>query len=233
MTSEFSAYVVISGAGKGIGRSIALHLAKTGRYALVLVSRSAESLDQTAADCRAEGCLAIAVAADISQPISIDWPFNEAKPVHLINNAGGYIGKKLGLTSSEEVYQQIQQNLMTAFNLTSSLLPHIRANGPGKILSVGSIAAIDGLERGGAYAASKHALRGWSASLRKELRHEGIAVSLVNIGPTWSSSWDGSSMDPNRIIDPHDVALMMETLLQLSPRSVAEEVLIMPMQGDL
>jgi len=229
-------YVVISGAGKGIGRTIALYLAQTGLYELILVSRTASSLAETADACRAIGCETHAIAVDLSNPAelsSIVWPFSKPIPIALINNAGGYLGKKLTETKPDELYHQINQNLLTAFNLTNSLIGYIREHGHGKILSVGSIAAVDGLERGGAYAASKHALRGWSASLRKELRHEGIGVSLVNIGPTWSSSWEGSSMDPARIIDPSDVAILMDSLLRLSPQSVVEEVLLMPMMGDL
>lgn len=234
--STFESYVVISGAGKGIGRVIALHLAQTGRYSLVLVSRTASSLSETTDACRQLGCVTHAIATDLTDPASlqsVSWPFSEPKPIALINNAGGYIGKKLAETTLGELQTQLDQNLMTAFNLTSALLPHLRKHGKGKILTVGSIAAVDGLERGGAYAASKHALRGWSASLRQELRHDDIGVSLVNIGPTWSSSWEGSSMDPNRIIDPNDVAVLMDALLQLSPRSVVEELLMMPMRGDL
>lgn len=234
--SSFESYVVISGAGKGIGRVIALHLAKSGRYSLVLVSRTASSLAETTAACRAVGCETHSIAADLTDPASlssVSWPFSQPKPIGLINNAGGYIGKKLAETTVSELQTQLDQNLMTAFNLTSALLPHLRTHGQGKILTIGSIASVDGLERGGAYAASKHALRGWSASLRQELRHEEIGVSLVNIGPTWSSSWEGSKMDPNRIIDPQDVALVMESLLQLSSRSVVEELLLMPMRGDL
>ena len=127
----------------------------------------------------------------------------------------------------------MNQNLFAAFHLTNALLDNLRRAGDGRVLTIGSIAAVDGLKRGGAYAASKHALRGWSASLRKELASQGIAVSLVNIGPTWSSSWEGSGMDPDRIVDPKDVALMVETLLRLSHRSVVEEVLVMPAMGDL
>lgn len=229
-------YVVISGAGKGIGRIIALHLAQTGGYELVLVSRTATSLDDTVDACRALGCETHAIAADLSDPASLSsivWPFSKSIPIALINNAGGYLGKDLTKTTADELYHQINQNLLTAFNLTNALIAHLREHGLGKILTVGSIAAVDGLERGGAYAASKHALRGWSASLRKELRHEGIGVSLINIGPTWSSSWEGSGMDPARIIDPNDVAILMESLLRLSPRTVAEEILLMPMKGDL
>jgi short-subunit dehydrogenase len=229
-------YVVISGAGKGIGRVIALHLAQTGGYELVLVSRTATSLEETTLACRALGCETHAIAADLSDPAalsSIVWPFSKPIPIALINNAGGYLGKNITETTADELYHQINQNLLTAFNLTNSLIARIREHGNGKILSVGSIASVNGLERGGAYAASKHALRGWSASLRKELRHEGIGVSLVNIGPTWSSSWEGSGMDPARIIDPNDVAILMESMLRLSPRSVVDEVLLMPMKGDV
>ena len=89
MTTSFDSYVVISGAGKGIGRVIALHLARTGRHALVLVSRTAASLAETTDACRALGCQTHAIAADLTDPASLSavtWPFSEPKPIALINN---------------------------------------------------------------------------------------------------------------------------------------------------
>jgi short-subunit dehydrogenase len=232
----FERHVVISGAGKGIGREMALHLAGTGRYVLHLVSRTATTLDATVTDCLAAGAKVHRYVADLTSAEAVNgihWDFQESIPIALVNNAGGYLGKSLESTTPEELQQQLNQNLFAAFHLTNALLDNLRRAGDGRVLTIGSIAAVDGLKRGGAYAASKHALRGWSASLRKELASQGIAVSLVNIGPTWSSSWEGSGMDPDRIVDPKDVALMVETLLRLSHRSVVEEVLVMPAMGDL
>jgi len=229
-------HVVISGAGKGIGREIALHLAGTGRYVLHLVSRTASSLDATVSDGLAAGAQVHRYLADLTSAEAakgIRWHFDEPMPIALVNNAGGYLGKPLESTTPEELQQQLNQNLFAAFHLTNALLANLRRAGDGRVVTIGSVAAVEGLKRGGAYAASKHALRGWSASLRQELATDGIAVSLVNIGPTWSSSWEGSGMDPDRIVDPKDVALMVETLLRLSHRSLVEEVLVMPAKGDL
>jgi short-subunit dehydrogenase len=229
-------HVVISGAGKGIGREMALHLAGTGRYMLHLVSRTASTLDATVSDCEAAGARVRRYVADLTSMEAvrgIRWDFEEPMPIALVNNAGGYLGKSLVSTTPEELQQQLNQNLFAAFNLTNTLLDDLKKAGDGRVITIGSIAAVEGLKRGGAYAASKHALRGWSASLRQELASEGIAVTLVNIGPTWSSSWDGSGMDPDRIVDPRDVALLVETLLRFSHRSVVEDVLVMPAMGDL
>jgi short-subunit dehydrogenase len=229
-------HVVISGAGKGIGREMALHLAGTGRYMLHLVSRTASTLDATVSDCEAVGARVRPYVADLTSMEAvrgIRWDFEEPMPIALVNNAGGYLGKSLVSTTPEELQQQLNQNLFAAFNLTNTLLDDLKKAGDGRVITIGSIAAVEGLKRGGAYAASKHALRGWSASLRQELASEGIAVTLVNIGPTWSSSWDGSGMDPDRIVDPRDVALLVETLLRFSHRSVVEDVLVMPAMGDL
>lgn len=229
-------HVVISGAGKGIGREIALHLASSGRYILHLVSRTPESLDRTVGDCLSRGARVFRYVADLTDAAAVNaiaWSFEEPLPIAVLNNAGGYLGKPLAGTTPDELQVQLDLNLFAAFHLTHSLLDRILQAGDGRILSIGSIAAVDGLKRGGAYAASKHALRGWSASLRQELASQGVGVSLLNIGPTWSSSWEGSGMDPDRIVDPTDVALMVETLLRLTHRSVVEELLLMPAKGDL
>ncbi len=227
--------VVVTGAGKGIGAVIARHLAASGRYRLLLVSRTAASLEATAEACRNAGAQVDTQALDLTDAAAVAaWqPTFAPGPIALVNNAGGYLGKPLAETTDADMLGQVEQNLMAGFRITRKLLPALEAGGDGRIITIGSIAAVQGLERGGAYAAGKHAVLGWSRSLRLELRHKGIAVTTVNIGPTWSSSWDGSDMDPARIMDPTDVARTIAYLLDMSPRTVAEEILLMPAKGDL
>lgn len=124
----FERHVVISGAGKGIGREMALHLAGTGRYVLHLVSRTATTLDATVADCLAAGAKVHRYVADLTSAEAVNgihWDFQESIPIALVNNAGGYLGKSLESTTPEELQQQVNQNLFAAFHLTNALLDNL------------------------------------------------------------------------------------------------------------
>ena len=79
---------------------------------------------------------------------------------------------------------------------------------------------------------SKHALLGYTRSLRQELLDTNIAVSAINLGQTFSTSWEGVEIDPQVLIDPEDVGKLILGLSHLSPRSVAEEIILMPQGGE-
>ncbi len=78
---------------------------------------------------------------------------------------------------------------------------------------------------------SKHALLGYTRSLRKELLDSEIGVTAINLGQTQSTSWEGSLIDRDLLIDPDDVAKIILNLADLSPRTVIEEILVKPQHG--
>ena len=80
---------------------------------------------------------------------------------------------------------------------------------------------------------SKHALLGYTRSLRKELMATNIAVSAINLGQTYSTSWHEVDIDPKKLIDPKDVGQLIVALSQLSAQSVVEEINLMPQGGEV
>jgi short-subunit dehydrogenase len=80
---------------------------------------------------------------------------------------------------------------------------------------------------------SKHALLGYTRSLRKELMKTNIAVTAINLGQTYSTSWHDVDIDPAKLIDPEDVGKLIIALSELSPRSIAEEITLMPQGGEV
>ena len=80
---------------------------------------------------------------------------------------------------------------------------------------------------------SKHALLGYTRSLRKELMETNIAVSAINLGQTYSTSWKDVDVDPKKLIDPEDVGKLIVSLSELSVQSVAEEIDLMPQGGEV
>lgn len=227
--------VIITGGSKGIGLSIAKVFARETQHPLVLIARNKEQLKDAKDACLKEWAASVEIiSADITDEheiASID--FEAFEPAILINNAGSFLFKKLEETSVEEFKSQFQVNALGAFNLTKAILPNLRKQERGFIINISSVGALKGLGDSGAYSMSKHALLGYTRSLRKELMGTNIAVTAINLGQTYSTSWEGVDIDPKKLIDPEDVGNLIISLTKLSSRSVVEEIILMPQGGEV
>jgi short-subunit dehydrogenase len=229
--------VLITGASQGIGRSIAITFAKETNRPLILMARNHENLAETKTLCEAEGSNRVELiacdATDAEAVKNIMLPDDLPDPSLLINNAGSYLYKPLETTTEEEFRHQINVNLFTAVNITSRFLPSLKKMERGLIVNISSVGATRGLAESGAYSAAKHALMGYTRSLRKELLGTNIGVTALNLGQTHSPSWSGSSVSPVDLIDPKDVANLIVAIFGLSSRSVVEELLLQPQHGKV
>lgn len=236
MTEFFAkSSILITGASRGIGREIAITFARKTNRPLILIARSAEGLAQTEALCNEEGARQITViSCDLTQPESvkkITLPSQMASPGIIINNAGSYLLKYLQQTGYNEFMKQIEDNLFSAVNITNRFLGSMKKLDHGLIINICSAGALEGLADSGAYASAKHALLGYTRSLRKELMETEVGVTALNLGQTQSTSWKGSDVDPRLLIDPGDVAQLLVSLIELSPRSLVEEIIMNPQHG--
>jgi len=229
--------VLITGASQGIGRSIAIAFASDTQRPLLLMARNLQNLTETKRLCEAEGAnrveLIVCDATDAEAVKSIKLPAEMPEPSLLINNAGSYLYKPLSTTTEGEFRHQIDVNLFTAVNVTSRFLPSLKQKERGLIVNISSVGATRGLAESGAYSAAKHALLGYTRSLRKELLGTNVGVTALNLGQTHSPSWAGSSVSPVDLIDPKDVATLIVAISGLSPRSVVEELLLQPQHGKV
>lgn len=229
--------IVITGASRGIGRSIACVLAELLPNPLILISRDLGGLNETRFQCNRMDSNSIDVySCNLSnnqevQQLMEKKVFNNASV--LINNAGFYLQKPVLESEPAEYLSQYETNALTAIRLTNSLVTTLEIQPESRIIFTCSVTAQKGQARCGAYSASKAALNGYIQSLREELQSTRIAVTSIILGQTWSTSWEGSGVDPNRLCDPDDVGHMIETLCRLSSRSCVEELVIRPQQGDL
>lgn len=227
--------VIITGASRGIGRSIAGSFAAKTDHPLVLIARSEEGLAETQKICQEAGAQEVmAITCDLTiekEVAEITIPESFPRPGIIINNAGSYLYKTLADTKPQEFLEEIKTNLMSAVYVTDRFMDDLRNRDRGLIINICSVGAIEGLRESGAYASSKHALLGYTRSLRKELMKTNIAVTAINLGQTKSTSWEGSDVNPLLLIDPDDIADLLVTLSQLSPRTVAEEMIIKPQHG--
>ncbi len=227
--------ILITGASQGIGRSIALAFAVATARPLILLARNKENMLETEKLCRAAGSdeihLAVCDATKREEVEKIHLPEDFPKPGLLINNAGSFLLKNLTATSNQEFQNQIDVNLFTAVNVVNRFLEDLKTIDRALIINICSVASLRGFGESGAYSAAKHATLGYTRSLRDELKDTEIGVTAINLGQTHSTSWDESSMPPDRLINPTDVARLLVTFSELSPSTLVEEVSIQPQHG--
>ena len=227
--------VLITGASQGIGRSIAITFAATTHHPIILLARNEENLNKSKELCEQAGaddvCILVCDATDEKEMSGLKIPGDFPPPGILINNAGSFLIKALEKTSNKEFQNQIDLNLFTAVNTVKRFLPGLKKLDRGLIINISSVGALRGLAESGAYSAAKHALLGYTRSLREELQHTDVGVTAINLGQTHSPSWEESKLSPQRLINPTDVASLLVTLSEFSPRSLAEEITIQPQHG--
>lgn len=177
--------VVITGASSGIGRETAIRFGQAGAT-VILAARNEEALYEVASIINESGGLAQVVPTDVS-----DW--EQVKRLahstietygHIdtwVNNAGISIYATAEETSVEEAGQIIQTNFMGVVHGVSAVLPYMKQQGSGTIINVGSVESQRALPLQSLYAASKHAVKGYTEALRLEQMYEktGVQVTLV------------------------------------------------------
>jgi len=224
--------VIITGAGRGIGRVIAMHFARTTGFKLLLLSRTREHLEETAKLCTSLGCPAVHFqAADLTDPAQVETlsaPQGFDNIRALINNAGQYKTDNPERVDAEIIRHQFDHNALTAALVTRRFLPLLREQPQSLIVNICSVGSYEGIGNAVGYTMGKHAMLGYSRSLRDFLKGTNVAVTALSPGSTWSTSWEGSSADPEKTIDSVDIAILIEALTRMSPRSVVDEILLNP-----
>lgn len=178
--------VIVTGAGRGIGRAIALRFAAEDAK-LALAARTVEQINRVADEVRAQGGTAVAVPADVGNESDVKAMVArteaELGPIDiLVNNAGVMILRPIAETSLEEWERVINTNLTGMFLCSRAVLPSMMRRKTGRIINIGSLAGRRGYPDQGVYCASKHGLYGLSKVLAIEGRPYGIRVNVVSPG---------------------------------------------------
>lgn len=178
--------VLITGAGRGIGRAIALRFAGEGAK-LALVARTTKEIKQLKDEITKSGGTAIAITADISSERQVANMVSKTETVFgsvdiLINNAGTIVLRPLVDTSVEEWNQVMSTNLLGAFLCARTVMPTMMQRRTGRIINIGSMAGRRGYPDQGVYCTSKHGLVGLTKVLAIEGQQYGIRVNMVSPG---------------------------------------------------
>lgn len=230
--------VVITGAGKGMGKATAEKFAAEGDN-LFICARNEKELSETAKELEEKySCKVFYFPADLSDKRSAlefgKWVVQQAGQVDiLINNAGQFIPGSIYNEEDGLLEKMIGINLYAAYHVTRSLLPAMMERKQGHIFNMCSIAALKAYENGGSYSISKFALMGFSKNLREELKPYNIKVTAVYPGAVYTSSWYGSGVSESRIMEAEDIAKIIFNSSKLSPQACVEDIVIRPLLGDL
>ena len=186
MSTLANQVAVVTGAGRGIGRAIALKFAAAGAD-VVCVSRTAENSEKAAAEIRALGRKAWAVALDVSDSKAVlaaaEKILADAGRVDILVNNAGITRDGLLMRMSDEDWDSVMNtNLKGAFTFTKALTRAFLKQRSGRIINVSSVIGLIGNAGQCNYAASKAALIGFTKSVAKELGSRGITVNAIAPG---------------------------------------------------
>jgi len=224
---------LVTGAGRGIGAAIARKLAALGASA-VLCGRTVSLLNENVATIVRAGNRAEAMPCDVTRSQSIDEVAQAVRSKYgrldiLVNNAGvGGFSTPLHQLPMDDWDHIFNTNLRGVFYCIRAFAPLMIERRAGHILNISSLAGKNPLPNGAAYAASKWGLNGLSYSVAEELRAHQIRVSVICPGSTNTDLSPHEGKDPARMLQPEDVAHVVEMLVTQSPQSFVSEVLLRP-----
>ena len=224
---EDQAVALVTGASSGIGEATAVRLAEAG-YQVFGTSRrgtsaSRSSFEMLPLDVTSDASVKAAVAAVIQREGRLDL---------LVNNAGFNVSVGGAEESSIQQAQEIfDTNFFGIVRMTLAVVPHMRHQGRGRIINIGSVLGFMAMPYMALYAATKHAIEGYSESLDHELRNMGIRVSVIE--PAFmKTAIDANSRDADAKLDEYrDVRIAMDKRLKEmldvaeDPDAVADTVL--------
>lgn len=221
---------IVTGASRGIGRSIAETLANKGVH-LALVARSLDKMKTLEKEILTKGIKIRIFPVDIADP---NVPGEVVKEViqelgrldFLINNAGIALSKPLINTTVEEWDRQMVVNARAPFLFSREAIPYLKKSDIPTIVNISSVVGYKGYILQGAYAASKHALMGMTKVLAKEVHQDDIRVYVVSPGGVDTElAWNmRPDLDRSILISPQEIADLILYLLQHRGNAMIDEI---------
>ncbi len=214
---------VVTGASKGIGASIAKHLAAEGASVVVNYASSKAGADKVVGEITAQGGKAIGVQGSVAKKADIEKLFAETKKAFgrtdiLVNNAGIYEFGPLEQISEEHFHKQFNTNVLGLILTTQEALKHFNGDG-GSVINISSVVGVNPLPNATVYSATKAAVDAITKSLARELGPKKVRVNSINPGMietegAHAAGFIGSDFQKNaeaqtplgRIGQPQDIA---------------------------
>ena len=230
---------LVTGAGRGIGRAVAIAFAREGAR-VVLAARTPRELHSVQREIESAGGTALAVPTDVRQEPAVaalvSRGLADAGRIDCLVAAAGLAAfAPVADIKTEDWDQLMAVNLRGAFLVSRAVLPAMIAQKRGTIINIGSIVTSRTLPGSAAYTATKYALLGFSRVLAEEMRAHGVRVGVLSAGATDTPLWDAVPAPPDRALmlkaeQIAEAALLMATL---PPGAALEEMTLLPQGGVL
>ncbi len=230
---------IVTGGTKGIGRAI-IDKFLSNNIDVITCARNENELQDFKVELenKYQDCKVFVSRADMSNKEEvfdfIDFIKMTGRNIDiLVNNAGVFVP---GMVHQEEdgvLELMMSTNLYSAYYLSRGVVPKMKKNKTGHIFNICSIASLQAYENGGSYSISKFAMHGFSKALREELKKEGIRVTAVLPGATFTASWEGVDLPEERFMKAEDVADIVYASYILKSNTVVEDIVLRPQLGDI
>lgn len=226
--------VLITGASRGLGKAIALKLAEDG-YAVGLIGRSEEALNQVKKECEGKGASALALVCDVKDEVSVDNALQKfmsefSQLDNVVINHG--VGRACAIQDDKEQTWRnvLQTNLISAIQFTHKIMPLILKSEASKraIVFTASIASKTAFAKGSAYAASKHGLLGFANSVFEDIRETGIKVTTLMPGYINTDMVKKTKTNKAKMIQVAELADLCAYVMAFPNTSCPTEITIRP-----
>ena len=234
MSNVSKKLAIVTGGNRGIGKAIALRLAKED-FNVIIFGRDGEALIKVQGEIKALGAECDYFSGDAADEKFVNESVEAIEKKYnkidlLVNNAGMGIFKKLIDSNLDEFKKQIDVNLYGVYNFTKAVLNGMIQNKSGAIINIASLAGKNSFPTGTMYSATKHAVLGFTRSLMLEVREYNIRVAAICPGSVNTEFFDNTHMTPNtaKILSADDVAETLLTIIKLPIRALMSEVDLRP-----
>ena len=223
----------ITGAGGGIGRAIAISLAKEGADLVLFGGNNLEKLNLTKEQVELLGAKCLIFNGDLTNDEVLDKVFSDAlskvgKIDILINNAGVAQSEEFDKISSQALDKIMNINFRAPYLLTQKAMPYLYKSDYATIVNVASVVAHAGYPLQSAYVASKHALLGFTKALATEVYDKGVRVHAVSPGGVYTDMIKVSRPDltADGMIQPKEIADIVNFLVCNRGNAVIDEIIV-------
>jgi NADP-dependent 3-hydroxy acid dehydrogenase YdfG len=220
----------ITGAGSGIGRAVALELTRRGTK-VALADIDTAAVEETAQLCRQLGGQAVSYGLDVIDRTAV-YAFADAVVAEygrvnvVVNNAGVALVAPIADTQWNDMHWVMDVDFWGVAHGTKAFLPHLIESGDGHVVNMSSLFGMVGCFDQGAYCAAKFAVRGFTETLRQELKIDGLPVGVTSVHPGGirtslfrNSRGAGDAGDPRKLDEA-----FRETMSQTSPERAAKVI---------